>query len=266
MADNKVDLNDPGFMEQLEESIEPNLKDKPPEKVEKKEPENKGEETVGEDLKKRLDELEKEKTNLEKRYEASSKEGKRLAEIEREYNRLKPYEALLNRIGTDEQLQKKIEQHVKGELEEQPEFEEILTDPKKFTSMISQTVGAEIDKRLGMQREEDQKKRLVEERQARDLAFQNKYNLTEEQMEEFKEKMREKTLTHEDMWQLVYGKEIEQKKQNFEMQDVIAQLQKAGALPKSLGGVESSGNDKSDIDAVFDKIKGTSRNVDDMLK
>jgi len=132
--------------------------------------------------------------------------------------------------------------------------------------MISSTVGSELDKRLGLQKQELEKEKKIQERIARDREFQSKYNLTADQMDEFKEKMKEKTLTHEDMWQLVYGKEIEQKKQNFEMNDVISQLQKAGALPKSLGSLESTENEKSDIDSVFDALKGTSKNVDDMLR
>jgi len=264
MADNKVDLNDADLFDKLENAVEPGLRDAPPKKEAKKESDNK-ETTVEEDWKAKFEESEREKENIAKRYEASSKEGKRLGQVEEEYNRLKPYEALLSRIGTDEQLQKMIEDHVKG-VQEQPEFEDIITDPKKFSTMISSTVGAELDKRLGLQKQELEKEKKIQERIARDREFQSKYNLTADQMDEFKEKMKEKTLTHEDMWQLVYGKEIEQKKQNFEMNDVISQLQKAGALPKSLGSLESTENEKSDIDSVFDALKGTSKNVDDMLR
>ena len=196
------------------------------------------------------------------------REGKRLGGIENEYNKLKPYEPLLSRIGNDEQLQKIIENHIKGVSgEDKPSFEDVLTDEKAFTNVIAQTVGAELDKRLNIQRQEDEKHRQENERAARDREFQNKYNLTDEQMDDFREKMKGKVLTHEDMYKLVYGKELEQKKEQNELKELLAQLQKTGHIPKSLASLQSTPEDeKSEADEVFDSLKGTTSSVDDMLK
>jgi hypothetical protein len=273
MAENKadkVDFNSEEFQTDLEKKIEPNLREDPPVKKEdKKVDENKSQEpTVEEDWKKKFEDLNKDYENLGKRYDGSTKEGKRLAAIEEEYNKLKPYEPLLGRIGSDDSLQKKIESHIKGVSdEEKPSFEDVLTDEKAFTNVIATTVGAEIDKRLGIQREEDERQRRETERLARDKEFQGKYNLTDEQMGDFMDKMKGKILTHEDMYKIVYGKDIEQKKEQNAVQDLLTQLQKSGSLPRTLASLQSTPEDeKTETDEVFDSLKNTTSDVDDMLK
>ncbi len=270
--DDKVDFNSDEFHTKLEEQIEPGLREKKPDKKEDKKPaENKADEKITvEDLQKKYDDLVKEKENTEIRYEASNKEGKRLGLVEEEYNKLKPYEELLSRIGSDDPLQKIIENHIKGvSNEEKPGFEDILTDEKAFTSAIAATVGQEMDKRLGIERDRTDKERREVERQAKDKDFQSKYNFSDEKMGEFRDKMKEhKMLTHEDMYKIVYDEELEQKKEQAGLQDTLAQLLKSSDLPKTLASIQSinADDEKSETDRVFDSLKGQVSSVDDMLK
>ncbi len=274
--DDKVDFNSDEFHAKLEKQTEPGLREDLPVKKEDKKPaenkatDNKADEKITvEDLQKKYDDLVKEKENTEIRYEASNKEGKRLGLVEEEYNKLKPYEELLSRIGSDDPLQKIIENHIKGvSNEEKPGFEDILTDEKAFTSAIAATVGQEMDKRLGIERDRTDKERREVERQAKDKDFQSKYNFSDEKMGEFRDKMKEKTLTHEDMYKLVYDEELEQKKEQAGLQDTLAQLLKSSDLPKTLASIQSINVDdeKTETDRVFDSLKGQVSSVDDMLK
>ena len=274
MADNKaktVDLDSEEFHANLEKELEPTLRDDPPKKEVKKPAENKAEEkpTV-EELQKKYDELIKEKENIAVRYDASSKEGKRLAQEMEELNKLKPYEPLLSRIGNDEKLQQLIESHIKGEAkEEKIDLDEALTSEEAFRKAVSKeaarTVAAELDKRLGIERERNDRERRESQRREDERRFQREHGLTDEKMEEFKEKMKGVKLTHEHLWQLTMGEELKAKKEQNITNEKLLQLLKTQGLPKSLASLSSKEDEVSEVDDIFNALSKVDSSVDSML-
>ena len=274
MVDNKaakVDLNSQDFHDDLEAKLEPTLRDVPPKKEVKKPAENKAEEKLTvEDLQKKYDDLIKEKDNISVRYDASSKEGKRLAQEMEDYNKIKDFTPLLSRIGNDEKLQQLIENHIKGETpEEKIDLDEALTSEEAFRKAVSKeaarTVASELDKRLGIERERTDRERKETQRRDDERRFQTEHGLTDEKMEEFKEKMKGVKLTHEHLWQLTMGEELKAKKEQNITNEKLLQLLKTQGLPKSLASLSSREDEVSEVDDIFNSLKKVDTSVEDLL-
>lgn len=268
MADNKakeVDLSSPEFMDNLETALEPNLRTEP-EKPKEKEADNKAEKvtTVASDWEKLFKEEQSKREQIEKRYESSSKEGKRLAE---QLDNLKPYEPLLSTIGSDAELQKKIEQHIKGfpAKEDEVDFDEILTDKEKFAQAVRSEAGKVAKELLSAEREKDSKERKRDQILSEEKKFQEQYELSEDQMDEFRDWMKKTPLTHERLWALKNHKEVGKKKDSNDLQEKLSQLLKNQGLPKTLASMGSTEVDKDPVDAIMDVFLKDS-SVDNLLR
>ena len=255
MSENKdkVDLNNPDFHDKLEEALEPNLRS---EKKEVEKPakevsdENKSEkkETVEEDWKKKFEDLASEKTNLEKRYEGSSKEAKRLKE---ENEKLLPYAPLLHEIGQDPDLRKKIEDHVAGKDSEKEtvDFDEILTDEEKFKKAVRAEADARIKEVLDADRKRSAEERRRDEIQAERLAFQRDNGFTDEQMNDLDEFAKGTKIGYPQIHAIreyeKSNKDVDSKKQENQTNEILAHLAKTGRLPKTLASLSSTEQDES---------------------
>ena len=269
MGDNKptekIDLDS------LEDQIEPNLRNAKDDnkstqddnKSEKKE------EAAEKDWQKEYDLLLKEKENTDLRYDTSSKEGKRLAE---ELEGLKTYEALINRIGSDEELQQLIQGHIKGEkkkTEEEIDPTELLAEPQKYGEYLTETVLSGIDKRLSAFeskiQEERQKETVAEKRKSEEIEFMKKRGWDETKMEEFKEKLKQKQLTLDDMDLIVNKEEIFKKIASGKANETLDHLMKTSGRNPSLASTVSEEDEKSQDELVWAAVKKTSNTVEDLL-
>ena len=208
---------------------------------------------------------------LQKRYSDSSREAKRL---NGKLNELEPYMPILDAMREDPNLIQHVRNYFEGggqapesmaqnmELPEDFPFDpdDAFTDPKSdsakvFGATVDGIVQRRLNNELGKQKTENQKL-------ARETAFRQKVDMTEDEWSTFVKFAKNKSLELDDIYYLMRRKERESNIADNARQQVATQMKKVQEQPRSLATAGSVQAETSQDDQVFDALLGIDQKLD----
>jgi len=208
---------------------------------------------------------------LQKRYSDSSREAKRL---NGKLNELEPYMPILDAMREDPNLIQHVRNYFEGggqapesmaqnmELPEDFSFDpdDAFTDPKSdsakvFGATVDGIVQRRLNNELGKQKTENQ-------RLARETAFRQKVDMTEDEWSTFVDFAKNKSLELDDIYYLMKRKERESNIADNARQQVATQMRKVQEQPRSLATAGSVPVETSQDDQVFDALLGIDQKLD----
>jgi hypothetical protein len=208
---------------------------------------------------------------LQKRYSDSSREAKRL---NGKLNELEPYMPILDAMREDPNLITHVRNYFEGggqapesmaqnmELPEDFSFDpdDAFTDPKSdsakvFGATVDGIVQRRLNNELGKQKTENQ-------RLARETAFRQKVDMTEDEWSTFVNFAKNKSLELDDIYYLMRRKERESNIADNARQQVATQMKKVQEQPRSLATAGSVEVETSQDDQVFDALLGIDQKLD----
>ena len=208
---------------------------------------------------------------LQKRYSDSSREAKRL---NGKLNELEPYMPILDAMREDPNLIQHVRNYFEGggqapesmsqnmELPEDFQFDpdEAFSDPKSdsakvFGATVDGIVQRRLNNELGKQQTENQ-------RLARETAFRQKTDMTDDEWSTFVDFAKNKSLELDDIYYLMKRKERESNIADNARQQVATQMKKTQEQPRSLATAGSATVETSKDDQVFDSILGIDQKLD----
>ena len=208
---------------------------------------------------------------LQKRYSDSSREAKRL---NGKLNDLEPYMPILDAMREDPNLIQHVRNYFEGggqapqsmaqnmELPEDFQFDpdDAFTDPKSdsakvFGATVDGIVQRRLNNELGKQKTENQKL-------ARETAFRQKVDMTEDEWSTFVKFAKNKSLELDDIYYLMRRKERESNIADNARQQVATQMKKVQEQPRSLATAGSVEVETSQDDQVFDALLGIDQKLD----
>ena len=208
---------------------------------------------------------------LQKRYSDSSREAKRL---NGKLNDLEPYMPILDAMREDPNLITHVRNYFEGggqapesmaqnmELPEDFQFDpdDAFTDPKSdsakvFGATVDGIVQRRLNNELGKQKTENQ-------RLARETAFRQKVDMTEDEWSTFVEFAKNKSLELDDIYYLMRRKERESNIADNARQQVATQMKRVQEQPRSLATAGSVEVETSQDDQVFDALLGIDQKLD----
>jgi uncharacterized protein YfkK (UPF0435 family) len=208
---------------------------------------------------------------LQKRYSDSSREAKRL---NGKLNELEPYMPILDAMREDPNLIQHVRNYFEGggqapesmsqnmELPEDFQFDpdEAFSDPKSdsakvFGATVDGIVQRRLNNELGKQKTENQ-------RLARETAFRQKVDMTDNEWSTFVDFAKNKSLELDDIYYLMKRKERESNIADNARQQVATQMKKTQQQPRSLATAGSATVEASQDDQVFDTLLGIDQKLD----
>ena len=208
---------------------------------------------------------------LQKRYSDSSREAKRL---NGKLNELEPYMPILDAMREDPNLIQHVRNYFEGggqapesmaqnmDLPEDFQFDpdDAFTDPqsdsaKVFGATVDGIVQRRLNNELGKQKTENQ-------RLARETAFRQKSDMTDEEWSTFVDFAKNKSLELDDIYYLMKRKERESNIADNARQQVASQMKKVQEQPRSLATAGSATVETSKDDQVFETLLGIDHELD----
>ena len=208
---------------------------------------------------------------LQKRYSDSSREAKRL---NGKLTEIEPYMPILDAMREDPNLIQHVRNYFEGggqapesmaqnmELPEDFQFDpdDAFTDPKSdsakvFGATVDGIVQRRLNNELGKQKTENQ-------RLARETAFRQKVDMTEDEWSTFVDFAKNKSLELDDIYYLMKRKERESNIADNARQQVATQMRKVQEQPRSLATAGSVEVETSKDDQVFDALLGIDQKLD----
>ena len=208
---------------------------------------------------------------LQKRYSDSSREAKRL---NGKLNELEPYMPILDAMREDPNLIQHVRNYFEGggqapesmaqnmDLPEDFQFDpdDAFTDPqsdsaKVFGATVDGIVQRRLNNELGKQKTENQ-------RLARETAFRQKSDMTDEEWSTFVDFAKNKSLELDDIYYLMKRKERESNIADNARQQVASQMKKVQEQPRSLATAGSATVETSQDDQVFETLLGIDHELD----
>ena len=208
---------------------------------------------------------------LQKRYSDSSREAKRL---NGKLNELEPYMPILDAMREDPNLIQHVRNYFEGggqapesmaqnmELPEDFSFDpdDAFTDPKSdsakvFGATVDGIVQRRLNNELGKQKTENQ-------RLARETAFRQKVDMTDNEWSTFVDFAKNKSLELDDIYYLMKRKERESNIADNARQQVASQMKKVQEQPRSLATAGSATVETSQDDQVFETLLGIDHELD----
>ena len=208
---------------------------------------------------------------LQKRYSDSSREAKRL---NGKLTEIEPYMPILDAMREDPNLIQHVRNYFEGggqapesmaqnmELPEDFQFDpdDAFTDPKSdsakvFGATVDGIVQRRLNNELGKQKTENQ-------RLARETAFRQKVDMTEDEWSTFVEFAKKKSLELDDIYYLMKRKERESNIADNARQQVATQMRKVQEQPRSLATAGSVPVETSQDDQVFEALLGIDQKLD----
>ena len=208
---------------------------------------------------------------LQKRYSDSSREAKRL---NGKLTEIEPYMPILDAMREDPNLIQHVRNYFEGggqapesmaqnmELPEDFSFDpdDAFTDPKSdsakvFGATVDGIVQRRLNNELGKQKTENQ-------RLARETAFRQKVDMTDNEWSTFVEFAKNKSLELDDIYYLMKRKERESNIADNARQQVATQMKKVQEQPRSLATAGSATVETSQDDQVFDTLLGIDQKLD----
>lgn len=211
---------------------------------------------------------------LQKRYSDSSREAKRL---NGKLNELEPYMPILDAMREDPNLIQHVRNYFEGggqapesmaqnmELPEDFQFDpdDAFTDPKSdsakvFGATVDGIVQRRLSNELGKQKTENQ-------RLARETAFRQKVEMTDDEWSNFVNFAKNKSLELDDIYYLMKRKERESNIADNARQQVATQMKKVQEQPRSLATAGSTPVEQSHDDQIFDTLLGIDQKLDNVF-
>ena len=208
---------------------------------------------------------------LQKRYSDSSREAKRL---NGKLTEIEPYMPILDAMREDPNLITHVRNYFEGggqapesmaqnmELPEDFQFDpdDAFTDPKSdsakvFGATVDGIVQRRLNNELGKQKTENQKL-------ARETAFRQKVDMTEDEWSTFVNFAKNKSLELDDIYYLMRRKERESNIADNARQQVATQMKKVQEQPRSLATAGSVPVETSQDDQVFEALLGIDQKLD----
>lgn len=217
----------------------------------------------------------------EKRYKDSSREAQKLSTKVKSFNQFEP---LLNIMRKDEGLVK----HIKGYLENggrKPKTVreelglkknflydqgEAMNNPKSDSAKVfDKTVDRMVTKKVqekeavstAKQKQKMRKSKLVEEAKL----FQKKHNLSQDDFKAVLQNSAAKKLSFEDSYYLLNKDKVNQNVATNVRKDVMNQMKNARNIPQSASHSNSAQVQKNPNDTVFDQLKGSDEDIDNLF-
>jgi len=273
-----IGMSSEGFFEALDTQVNGGIIDAPPssEQTTSQVLEDAGEQFLREQQEKESPvEGQADIENLQKRYSDSSREAKRLSG---RLSEVEPYMPILDAMREDPNLVSHVRGYFEGggqtpiSMKERLNLnEDFVFDPDEAMSkpdsdsakVLSATIDGVVQKRLtdalGKQRNENV--RLTKESE-----FRSKYDLSEEQWENFLSFAKNKTLQLDDIYYLMNRGQREKQIAQSANQEVTNQMKKVQQRPQSLASTGSSPEpQKSPDDSVFEEILGIDTTLENVL-
>ena len=208
---------------------------------------------------------------LQKRYSDSSREAKRLSG---KLNELEPYMPILDAMREDPNLIQHVRNYFEGggqapesmaqnmDLPEDFQFDpdDAFTDPqsdsaKVFGATVDGIVQRRLNNELGKQKTENQ-------RLARETAFRQKVEMTDNEWSTFVDFAKNKSLELDDIYYLMKRKERESNIADNARHQVASQMKKIQEQPRSLATAGSATVETSKDDQVFETLLGIDHELD----
>ena len=202
---------------------------------------------------------------LQKRYSDSSREAKRL---NGKLNELEPYMPILDAMREDPNLIQHVRNYFEGggqapesmaqnmDLPEDFQFDpdDAFTDPKSdsakvFGATVDGIVQRRLSNELGKQKTENQ-------RLARETAFRQRIDMTDDEWSTFLDFAKNKSLELDDIYYLMKRKERESNIADNARHQVASQMKKVQEQPRSLATAGSATVETSKDDQVFETLLG----------
>jgi len=208
---------------------------------------------------------------LQKRYSDSSREAKRLSG---KLNELEPYMPILDAMREDPNLIQHVRNYFEGggqapesmaqnmDLPEDFQFDpdDAFTDPqsdsaKVFGATVDGIVQRRLNNELGKQKTDNQ-------RLARETAFRQKVEMTDDEWSTFVDFAKNKSLELDDIYYLMKRKERESNIADNARHQVASQMKKVQEQPRSLATAGSATVETSQDDQVFETLLGIDHELD----
>ena len=208
---------------------------------------------------------------LQKRYSDSSREAKRLSG---KLNELEPYMPILDAMREDPNLIQHVRNYFEGggqapesmaqnmDLPEDFQFDpdDAFTDPKSdsakvFGATVDGIVQRRLNNELGKQKTDNQ-------RLARETAFRQKVEMTDNEWSTFVDFAKNKSLELDDIYYLMKRKERESNIADNARHQVASQMKKIQEQPRSLATAGSATVETSKDDQVFETLLGIDHELD----
>ena len=208
---------------------------------------------------------------LQKRYSDSSREAKRL---NGELKELEPYMPILDAMREDPNLIQHVRNYFEGGGQAPQTMTEKLALPEDFVfdaddafstpdsdsaKVLGATVDGIVQRRLNntLQTQKTENQRL-----AKETAFRQKHEMTDEEWSTFVDFAKSKSLELEDIYFLKNRESREANIADSTREQMANQMRKAQSQPRSLATAGSTPVEQSPEDSVFDAIAGLDSELD----
>ena len=255
------------FFADLDRSVNSGILEEADTSVSSASGDNKPQHVQGEGQTQGQDEVE----TLKQRYADSSKEGKRLSG---KLNELEPYVPIINAMKDDPNLVTHVRNYFEGggqapkNMKEQLKLDEdFVFDPDEAVSepdsdsarVLQSTIDGVVQKRLsdtlGKQKAENQ-------RLSQESDFRQRYEMNEDEWDDFRSFAKQKTLTLDDIY---YLKNRESRETNIAKDastQVAQQMKNVNERPQSLATSGSQQVESSQEDQLFNSILGIDKDLE----
>jgi len=208
---------------------------------------------------------------LQKRYSDSSREAKRL---NGKLSELEPYMPILDAMREDPNLIQHVRNYFEGGGQAPQTMTEKLKLPEDFVfdaddafktpeSDSAKVLGATVDGIVQQRLNSALKTQKTEnQRLAKETAFRQKHEMTDEQWKTFVDFAKTKSLELEDIYYLKNRQNRETNIADSTREQVASQMRKAQLQPRSLATAGSTPVEQSQDDSVFDAIAGLDSELD----
>jgi hypothetical protein len=190
---------------------------------------------------------------LQKRYSDSSREAKRL---NGKLTEIEPYMPILDAMREDPNLIQHVRNYFEGGGQAPESMAQNMELPEDFQfDTVDGIVQRRLNNELGKQKTENQ-------RLARETAFRQKVDMTEDEWSTFVDFAKNKSLELDDIYYLMKRKERESNIADNARQQVATQMRKVQEQPRSLATAGSVPVETSQDDQVFDTLLGIDQKLD----
>ena len=210
--------------------------------------------------------------NWKKRYDDSSKEGRK---NKAKLDELQPFESVINFLKEDsgavELLQGylknggQVPQNMQKELQLDEDFEfdmdEATKDPesdsgKLFNKMVERKAQNIVNNTLQQERQKAEHFKREQVRLQARQAFMEKMNYSEEQMQDLENHAKTTQLTYDDLHLLKNRQQVNQNVQQSTQQEMMNQMQAVRNIPTSIGGANNAGQGMTSEEQNFQTMFG----------
>jgi hypothetical protein len=220
-------------------------------------------------------------TDWQKRYTDSSREAVKWRD---RYKEVEQFVPVLNAMKKDSGLVEHVRNYfqeggapaksVQDELELDEDFvfdgQDAMTDPESDSAKVMNAhVDRMVENRVGQMvaKERERAQQIVASKnmQQQEAEFKKKYNMSEEDFEDFKKKAQAHRMTLEDIHHVVNKDKVSANVANNTKKEMLNQMKNVRNMPTSASGANSQGETVSEERDIFNSILGLNNSVDNLF-